>query len=75
MLNKTEQCLCIIITVLWGSAEIYKKQIMTPSVPSKWRHCRLAGEELVTGRMFPVGFKDRIMKITNCLRPSLKLGD
>lgn len=48
---------------------------MTPFIPSKWRHCRLVGGELVTGRMFPLGFEGSIMKVTHCLRPSLKLGD
>lgn len=48
---------------------------MTPSLSGKWRYHKAVKEELVTGQMFSVGLKNRIVKITNRLRPSLKLGD
>lgn len=70
-----EEYLCDFIAVLWGSTERIKSQTMTHSVNGKWRHHKAVKEELVTGKLFPAGLKHRIVKITNCVRPSLKLGD
>lgn len=70
-----EGYLCVFITVLWGSAEGIKSKIKIPSLSGKWRHGKAVKEELVTGKLFPVRLKNRIVEIINCSRPSLKLGD